>query len=233
MSRRLIAIETTNRAASIAAADDEGLRREVKLDPAERSGKTLAPALRALFDELGWPPKSIAIVAVDVGPGSFTGCRVGVTTAKTLAYAVGADCIALDCPTIIAAQAPRNVDELSVAIPAERGELFVTDVTHDAQRKLGPQAATSIEAADAWLKRLTPGTAVAGSGLEKLLDRLSSETRLLDDACWTPRARTLAELALARHAAGQREDLWKLTPLYLRRSAAEEQWERRKGAASN
>lgn len=51
-------------------------------------GKELVPAIKSAFHEIGWSPHDIDLIAVDVGPGSYTGLRVGVTCAKTLAYAL-------------------------------------------------------------------------------------------------------------------------------------------------
>lgn len=50
--------------------------------------KELVPAIKSAFQEIGWSPQDIDLIAVDVGPGSYTGLRVGVTCAKTLAYAI-------------------------------------------------------------------------------------------------------------------------------------------------
>ena len=62
---------------------------EQPLDPTRRSAQTLAPAIATLLDAVEWRPADVELVAVATGPGSFTGLRIGVTTAKAFAYAAG------------------------------------------------------------------------------------------------------------------------------------------------
>ena len=95
----------------------------------ERTAQTLAPRLSELLRETDWP------AGVDstwwwspVGPGSFTGLRIGVTTAKTFAYAVGAEVIGVNTLAVIAEQAPRAAAPLWVVMDAQRQELFAAQV---------------------------------------------------------------------------------------------------------
>ncbi|MEI6502464.1 MAG: hydrogenase expression/formation protein HypE, partial [Armatimonadota bacterium] len=75
-----------------------------------------APAIHALLEQVGWLPRNVQLLGVAVGPGSFTGLRVGVTTAKVFAYAVGADLLCISALEAIAAAAPDDVAELSAVI---------------------------------------------------------------------------------------------------------------------
>ena len=75
---------------------DANLLAELSLDHTQRSAQSLAPAIEALLTQVGWLPRDVQLVAVSVGPGSFTGLRVGVTTAKVFAYAVGAEVLGID-----------------------------------------------------------------------------------------------------------------------------------------
>src|SRR5688572_10548194 len=97
---RIIAIETSGRHGSLAVlsggAEDALLQCEAVLGGDQRTAQSLAPALRDLLAEVKWPPPSIGLVAVVVGPGSFTGLRIGVTTAKAFAYAVGAEIVGVN-----------------------------------------------------------------------------------------------------------------------------------------
>ena len=88
---KILALETTERVGSVAVARDDNLLSEMKLDPNKRSTQSLALGLAAVLQQVGWHTTDLDLVATCVGPGSFTGLRVGVTTAKTLAYAAGAD----------------------------------------------------------------------------------------------------------------------------------------------
>lgn len=84
---KLLALETTDRQGTVAAFEDGVLQLELPLSPNDqRSAQTLVPSIKSLFSELNWSFAQLDAVAVAIGPGSFTGLRVGVATAKTIAY---------------------------------------------------------------------------------------------------------------------------------------------------
>ena len=83
---KLLAIETTGINGTVACAENGRLLAESPLPADQRSAQSLVPAIEAILSSQGWRPNSLDAVAVAVGPGSFTGLRVGVTTAKILAW---------------------------------------------------------------------------------------------------------------------------------------------------
>ncbi len=88
-------------------------------------GKELVPAIKSAFHEIGWSPHDIDLIAVDVGPGSYTGLRVGVTCAKTMAYALQKPVIDVPIFDIIAENYQGNLCKtisLLSAPPAESTE---------------------------------------------------------------------------------------------------------------
>src|SRR6185369_14233589 len=99
-SKRIIAIETSGRHGSVAAlggdADAAPPIGQIVLTAEQRTAQALAPSLKQLLAAVGWSPKDVEMVAVAIGPGSFTGLRIGVTTAKAFAYAVGAEVIGVN-----------------------------------------------------------------------------------------------------------------------------------------
>ena len=121
---RTLALETSGLSGSVAACDGGRLLAERELAQGSRSAQSLAPALRQLLAQVGWQARDVHRVAVTVGPGSFTGLRVGVTTAKAFAYAVGAEVIGINTLDVIAAQAPVEAARVAVALDAQRQELF-------------------------------------------------------------------------------------------------------------
>jgi tRNA threonylcarbamoyl adenosine modification protein YeaZ len=100
---RILALETTDKTGSVAAMADGNLLAELTLEPTQRSAQSLAPALQQLLQQVGWQPADVQLVAVSIGPGSFTGLRVGVTAAKVFAYAVGAEVLGISTLEAIAA----------------------------------------------------------------------------------------------------------------------------------
>ena len=79
---RVLAIETTERLGSVAVGDENNVFDCKDLDSSQRSAESLAPGIRSVLETVEWTPQEIDLVAVTVGPGSFTGLRVGITTAK-------------------------------------------------------------------------------------------------------------------------------------------------------
>jgi tRNA threonylcarbamoyladenosine biosynthesis protein TsaB len=218
----VLALETTETAATLAAFRDYNLLLEIDLDATQRSAQSLAPGVRQLLERVGWRATDLDLVAVSIGPGSFTGVRIGVTTAKVLAYAVGAEVLGVETPSAIAAAVPEEIDRVAVVLDAQRGELVSQRFRRGPNRRMAAEGPWQLTAAEAWLESLAPGDAVAGPILRRLADRLPPHITLLDRAYWSPRAATVGRLAIDDYARGRRDDLWKLLPIYFRRSAAEE-----------
>jgi tRNA threonylcarbamoyladenosine biosynthesis protein TsaB len=224
---RTLALETSGLAGSVAACEGGLLVAEHELPADQRSAQSLAPALRRLLAEVGWQPGDVQQLAVTVGPGSFTGLRVGVTTAKTFAYAVGAELIGVDTLEVIAAQAPLEVLRVAVALDAQRQEVFAAVYGPESSQGRSVLEPDQIVGVQSWLESFDEGCWASGPVLEKLSGRLPPGVRTVDRASWHPRAATVGRLAWAALERGQRDDVWQLVPKYLRRSAAEEKWEQR------
>lgn len=219
---RILAIETTEKTGTIATLSGSRLLDERRLNDEQRSGQSLAPGLHALLHEVGWKPQEVDLVAVAAGPGSFTGLRVGVTTAKVFAYAVGAEVIGVDSLMATALRAPANVDRLSVVMDAGRGEVFAGVFQREGEETFAAKEATAIVDCREWLAALRPGDVVSGPGLRKLAGELPAGVNALDEKLWSPTAEAVGKLAWQLYEAGHRDDLWQLVPRYYRRSAAEE-----------
>ena len=220
---RILSIETSGRSGSVATLVGNNLLAQIELDPTQRSAAGLAPAVRQALAQSGWPPRSFQLVAATVGPGSFTGLRIGVTTANVLAYAAGAECLGIDTLDAIAAQVPGEIDRERVvaAIDAGRGEVFTKRFVRQAGGWTASEP-SALEPIEAWLGRLSGGDAVTGPAIEMLAGRLPAGVMIVEAKLWQPMAATVGRLAAACYAAGERGDAWKLAPVYLRRSAAEE-----------
>jgi tRNA threonylcarbamoyladenosine biosynthesis protein TsaB len=219
---RTLALETSGSAGSVAALAGDGVLFARDLDPELRSARTLAPAIRELLAEAGWRPRDVQLVAVTVGPGSFTGLRIGVTTAKVLAYAVGAEVLGVNTLEVIAHQAPADTQVLWAVLDAHRDQVFAARFVRSADGSLACDRPTAVIGTTAWLTSLVPGEVVTGPMLEKLADRLPTGVIPAPPCSLRPTASVVGRLALRLHSGGHRGDLWKLVPLYYRPSAAEE-----------
>jgi tRNA threonylcarbamoyladenosine biosynthesis protein TsaB len=218
----ILAIETTDLSGSVAALDGDRLLQSRELPAEPRSAATLAPAIDELLSAVGWKAVDIKLIAVAKGPGSFTGLRVGVTTAKLLAYAIGAEVIGVGTLDAIAWQAPAEVNKLWTVLDAQRQQLFACQFQRDAANFWQAVGVPHIVDQARWLDELSIGSIVSGPGLAKMVDRLPVVVEPLDESVWRPRADTVGRLGWQRYQSGQRDTIWSLAPEYFRLSAAEE-----------
>lgn len=229
---RILAWETAGLTGSVAALVDRQVLLERELPGNLRSARSLAPALQALLADVGFRPADVELVATAVGPGSFTGLRVGITTAKLFSYAVGCPVVGVNTLEAIAERAGGENPAVSVAIDAQRGQVFAAgferSAGEEAWRWIRPAAVLD---ADQWLQSLEGRFAVSGPALETLASRLPAGVPLVPRELWNPSGAAVGRLGYRLYQAGQRDDAMQLLPLYLRRTAAEEQWDRRAAQA--
>jgi tRNA threonylcarbamoyladenosine biosynthesis protein TsaB len=226
----ILAFDCSSPLGTVAVLEGPQAQSSEKLDPAKRSAQTLAPAIERCLKSAGRESRDVQLIATTVGPGSFTGLRVGVTLAKTLAYALKCDLLGLNTLDVLAAQ---------VAAAEIRGETRIIHAVLDAQRKelfAGRYQASAnadeplrrlddgltILTADLWLKSLQAGDIVTGSGLTRWKEQLPSGVILAPEEIHEPDATMIGRLGLQEHARGRRDDLWTFAPLYIRPSYADE-----------
>ncbi len=222
---RILAIETSETAGSVAALIDDKAIGQLDLPRTLGSAKTLAPTIQAVLAKAGWRPPEVELVAVTVGPGSFTGLRVGVTTAKVFAYCVGAEILGLDTLDVIAAAAPAEISRVSVAVDAQRGQVVAATFARGKDGSFLPVEPSQRVDVSRWLSNVQSGVFFSGPVLRKLSGRVPEGVLLLREEHWSPTAVALGRLAARQYAAGRRDDVWSLVPRYSRKSAAEEKWE--------
>ena len=222
---RVLALETTEPLGTVAAWQDDRLLGEWQLPEGQRSAASLVPSLARLLDQVGWRPEQVEVVAVSIGPGSFTGLRVGLSVAKTFAYSVRAALIGVNTLEAIAAGVPVEMDPVAVAIDAQRGDAAVAVFRRDVAGWPSPLADWKVVPLRECLESLEPGTWLAGPMLQKYAAHVPEKLRLTPPEYWAPRAGQVARLAARRYLQGYRDDLWKLLPLYSRKAHAEEKWQ--------
>jgi tRNA threonylcarbamoyladenosine biosynthesis protein TsaB len=226
LESRLLILETSGRVGQVALAEGPRLLGIRRLEEARRHARDLAPAVADLVTGQGWKPRDLHGVVVSRGPGSYTGLRVGIMSAKTLAYATGCALLAIDTFAAIALQAPEEARCLDVVADAQKDRLYVQRFErHTVEEAWVACAPLAIHTFAEWLAALPSGGWVSGPGLQGQERRLTPAVRVVDAAHWDPQPGALLQLGLARFGRAEQDDLWTLEPLYLRPSAAEEQWQ--------
>lgn len=225
---RTLAIDTSLAAGSVAAAA-EGRTIEIELPIAGEHARRIATALDEAARGLGWKVGDVELVGVVRGPGSFTGLRVGLATAKAIAWAAGASLVGVSGFEVIAWRTARLMDAtpetLHLAYDAGRGELFVAEAVPAAGAPSGFGLSTPrLVTAAAWVADLPHGAFVAGPGLTHVGEALAAraDLRVAPPEAWRPTAADAADLATRLHATGRSDAPAALVPDYLRPTYADE-----------
>ncbi len=122
---KLLAIETATPASSVAIGEDDRLLgMSVNVDRRGHVG-FLMPAIDFVMSRVGWQPRDIDIVAVDVGPGPYTGLRAGIATAQAFAAAIGAPMVTMSSLTVIALRAATGRRRIWPVVDMRRGQFAV------------------------------------------------------------------------------------------------------------
>lgn len=225
---RTLAIDTSLAAGSVAAA--AGSRTiEIELPVAGEHARRIAGALAEAAGGLGWNVGDVELVGVVRGPGSFTGLRVGLATAKAIAWASDAALVGVSGFEVIARRTARLMQAPSAALhlayDAGRGELFVAEAVPAAGAPSGyGLSAPRLVAAAAWVASLPAGAIVSGPGLAHVGEALAAraDLRVAPPEAWRPTAADAADLATRLHAAGRADAAAALVPDYLRPTYADE-----------
>jgi len=214
---RLLAVETSTLAGGVALLDGDRLRGECVLDVTATHSERLMPAIDRMLTEAGWAPESLEALAVAVGPGSFTGLRIGLAAVKGLAIALGLPIAAVPTLDAMAAALPFAALPVCPVLDARKGEVYACLYRWDAgaMRREWDYIALAPEALAA---RIAEPVIVLGDGAPLVR---SSHARLAPPHRRTPSPAAVGSLGLAHLAAGRSVPAADLVPIYLRPSEAE------------
>lgn len=212
---RILALETATLPGSFALWESAHGGQEYPLGTHERAAECLVARLASTFQERGWRLQDLTAVGLTVGPGSYTGVRIGVAIAKMIAYAAEVPVVAVDTTDAIAAGIPWHATRLHVVLDAQRSGVYAA--LFDGRESSGwvRSHATELMAVDAWLSILRPTDLVVGSGIAKVTGALPVAATILDARLAIPKAERVATLAATAAAAGNFVDAWKLMPEYI------------------
>ncbi|MGZ8579468.1 MAG: tRNA (adenosine(37)-N6)-threonylcarbamoyltransferase complex dimerization subunit type 1 TsaB [Actinomycetota bacterium] len=227
----VVGIETSTPHTSVAIGTELEILGRIELAGKARQ-ESVGPALEKLLSWTGVTLDQVGGFAVGVGPGLFTGLRVGVETAKTLAQVTRAPIVGLTSLDILAFGVRITHRSIVAVIDGRRGEVFsslyepvpggvlrITD--HEVQRP--EHLVADLEA--------RPGDVLAvGDGAilyRDVLSTLGARLEFASPSAAHPDAAALVELAVPKLLREEHDRLYDVVPLYLRRSDAEIAWDRR------
>ncbi len=216
----LLAVETSGTQGSIAIFDGLTLHFQRVLSAVgTRHAQTLPAEVADALTACQLKPQDIHAVAVSIGPGSFTGLRVGLTFAKTFAWLNNATLVAVDTLRAIAQQVPHETEFVTAIVDAQRSEFFAA--TYHWNPELGLRCATD-EVRLATIDDLPAEYPVVGPPCSKLAVAAPNRFRVLDESLWQPHAASVGRIGLHLIDRQEFSDPDTLEPVYIRVSYAEE-----------
>lgn len=220
---RILALETSTRAGGVALYEDERVVGQTLHDVALTHSERLMAMVHRLLEDCGWSLHGLGGLAVSIGPGSFTGLRVGAATAKGLALVLDVPVAPVPTLDALAANLPFADAPVCPLLDARKGEVYLALYRWDGagmQRQTDYLALSPREAAER-----IPASAIAlGDGVvacRPYLARPGVAVRVAPPAQSLPSAAVVGQLGHAMLEAGEGVSGDELTPLYLRPSEAE------------
>ena len=214
---RVLAVETSSLAGGVALLDDARLVAEYLLDVSLTHSERLMSAVDRVLTDARWTPRDLGGLAVAVGPGSFTGLRIAISTVKGLALALGLPIAAVPTLDAMAAALPWAALPVCPVLDARKGEVYACCYRWDgaAMRREWDYLALSPEALG---QRLTEPVLLVGDGAAGIR---SPFARVVPPPRRLPSPACVGALGLERLQRGETVTAAALAPLYLRPSEAE------------
>lgn len=225
-----IAVETSGSRGSVSVGRGDDILADETFDARHSHSVALLPAADRLIRACGITPRDLALVYVSAGPGSFTGLRIGVTFARTVAFATQARIVPVSSLAVVAQNALRRSsppERVVAMLDAKRQHVFaqcfaLRNGTYQAVDKADERAPAE------YLATLG-AVAVLGEGVGRHGAAIAAcpGATVLTDELHAASARQVFRLGRGLAAQGAFVPAGVLTPVYIRRPEAEERWEKR------
>lgn len=223
---KLLAIDTSTKVAGAALMEDGRLVCEANLTTGLTHSERLMPLVDNCFMLARWQPKDIDIIAAVTGPGSFTGIRIGVSTAKGIAGALGRPIVAVNTLEVLAASFAGTGFVVVPLLDARREQVYCAIYDDNQGELLAPDA---MKLGDLLAHPAIVGAKAvmfAGDGVpayrDAIIAALGDKARFAPPHLLLQRAGAAAWLAWQKAEAGQTMQAHDLLPNYLRKSSAEQ-----------
>lgn len=228
----ILGIESATQQVGCAIGGHEGVIALFESAKGRRHAETLVPAIDFVRRQALIELSEISVVAVDIGPGLFTGLRVGLATAKAVAHALRVPMIGISSLDLLAFPVRHTSRVIAAAVDARRGELFFAfyrQVPGGVQRVTEPTVGTADDLAGE-IDALHGDVLCVGDGALRYREQLARPgVEFAEQWLAHPSAAPLVQLAHARALREEWVQASRLEPMYLRRPDAEINWTTRDG----
>jgi len=220
----ILTIQTASPAGSISISQGELLLAELNLEVRKTATEWLLPGIENLLEKAGLKKWEVDFVAVVRGPGSFTGLRVGLATAKGVAMAVGCPLVGVSSLQCLAMQVPFAQLPVCVMMDARKQEVYSATYQWENGHPY-PVSEERVIKPEALLSELHGETLFIGNGINVyrslIIKHLAGRAHFAPAYLSLPRAGAAATLALREWESGNTFSAEELMPVYLRPSEAE------------
>jgi tRNA threonylcarbamoyladenosine biosynthesis protein TsaB len=218
-----VALETSGRVGSVAFVRDGTVRAVETFAHGLQHAATILPMIDRLCRADSVAPDALDHVHLSIGPGSFTGLRVAVTIAKTLALAAGTKIVAVPSVRVLVENAPPDADHAIIVLDAKRGQVFTARFER-VEGRWAEREPAHLDTLAAMLDRSPKPVTLVGEGISYHREAIGGREGVIvsDETLWRARAEVLAALGGERAAGGEFADPLTLTPIYIRLPEAEE-----------
>ncbi|HVF53023.1 MAG TPA: tRNA (adenosine(37)-N6)-threonylcarbamoyltransferase complex dimerization subunit type 1 TsaB [Actinomycetota bacterium] len=226
----VLGIETSTPQASVAIGSEQGVVASALVSRGASYNEFLLPAIRFCLDEAGLGYRNIGGVAVSLGPGLFTGMRVGIATAKTLAQTLSVPIVGMASLDLVAYELRYSAKTICAVLDARRNEVFHAFYRSSPGgiQRMSEYRVERPERLAVGIESRREEVLMVGNG-SLLYRNMFEDLEPVEMGTMSnsfPDARALVELALPRMYREDFDSLYHLKPLYLRRSAKPIEWER-------
>lgn len=223
----VLAIDTSNQPMTIAVMQDEQLIAEYTTDIKKNHSVQLMPAINQMLMDCKMTPQDLNLIAVGHGPGSFTGVRIGLTTAKTLAWSLSIPIVAVSSLEVLAYNGILFNGLVCPFFDARRGQVYTGLYQAEGFEEMAPvKDEVNILLTD-WLEELRASgepilfiSSQLSIHQEKIREVLGEQAVFSSLPVHLPSAGMLAHIALKKETT----PIHALTPNYLRLAEAESKW---------
>jgi tRNA threonylcarbamoyladenosine biosynthesis protein TsaB len=225
---KVLALDTSTKTFSVALLEDDQTLVELQPTAEMSASRELIPAIQRLLGKLQWRVTDLELIALPIGPGSFSGLRIGAVVAKTLAYARSIPVIGVNTLEVIASQCAHHATSLglvniSALMDAQRRELFVQSFRVELSGELRPISEVEIVPFATYAASVGTNCLMTGEGLTALIGAIPDQQILVaPKSLWRCNAPAAGVLGLKKYKSEPHGDFWSLLPIYHRPSAAEE-----------
>lgn len=221
-----LAIETSGRIGSVALTIDTELVAEDQFQHGLQHAAQMIPMIDRLCRAQNIQPRDLRELYVSIGPGSFTGLRIGITLAKTMWLATGVKVVAVPSVKVLVENAPPQARHAIIVLDAKRDQIFTARFDRASDGSWHQATPAALSDVPSMLGDSPRPVHLLGEGIPYHRKFIPSDPTVIitPEETWRARAATVARLGLAMASNNDFADPMTLTPLYVRRPEAEEKW---------